>query len=158
MNDEALDFWDQYIETLTEKPISPNIEVGISGNIDIADELLCLYLSGKKTAGSSLVKDYELAGDPLPKIGDYWIILNSLDEPKCIVKTVRVEHFKFSDVPEEVAVCEGEGDLSVEYWKKAHVDFFTPFLEAWGVSDLGEETVVTEFYEIVYKSNKSRLN
>ena len=133
------------------QPIDPYVEAGISGNRKIADKLLELYLNGKKTAGSGLVKDYELAGDPLPKVGNYWVILNSTNDPKCIVKTIRVEMYQFDQVPVEVAIAEGEGDLSLEYWKKIHTDFFTPFLDGWGVTDLAKETMVTEFYEVVYK-------
>ncbi len=145
------DFWNSYLGTLKSKPINPKVEAGIAGNQEIADDLLDLYLSGKKTAGSGLVKDYELAGDPLPEVGNYWIILNSKNEPSCIVKTVRVEKYQFDQVPKEVAIAEGEGDLSLDYWRKVHVEFFTPFLKDWNIDDLDKEILVTEFYEVVYK-------
>ncbi|MDD0851684.1 ASCH domain-containing protein [Halobacteriovorax sp. GB3] len=151
MEDRVHEFWEEYLETLEARPARPNVEIGIAGNEAIADELLELYLSGKKTAGSGLVKDYELAGDELPKVGNYWIILNSKGEPKCIVKTIRVEFTRFDQVTEEIARAEGEGDLSIEHWRKAHVEFFTPYLKDWQISNLDEETLVTEFYEVVYK-------
>ena len=151
MNEKIVEYWNSYLRTLEDRPSNPVVEASISGNDEIADELLDLYLSGKKTAGSGLVKDYELAGDPLPKVGNYWIILNSSKEPKCIVKTIRVELYQFDQVPLEVAVAEGEGDLSLEQWKKAHIDFFTPFLKEWGILDLDKEILVTEFYELVHK-------
>jgi len=149
--EDQSDFWKRYTSGLETEIVDPNVEVGISGNAEIADKLLDLYLSGKKTAGSSLVKDYKLAGDELPKVGNYWMILNSKNEPKCIVKTVRVEFCQFDEVSEEVAIAEGEGDLSLAHWRKAHIDFFTPFLKDWGVTDLDKELLVTEFYEVVYK-------
>ncbi|MDP7321549.1 MAG: ASCH domain-containing protein [Bacteriovoracaceae bacterium] len=151
MDKNELEYWNSYLETLEVIPEDPKVEVGIAGNPEIADELLNLYLKGKKTAGSGLVKDYELAKDLLPEVGNFWIILNSKNEPKCIVKTVRVKFYQFDQVPQEVAYAEGEGDLSLDHWKKAHREFFTPFLQKWGISDLDKETVVTEFYEVVYK-------
>jgi 5-formyltetrahydrofolate cyclo-ligase len=151
MNKNELEYWNSYLETLEVIPENLKVEVGIAGNPEIADELLNLYLNGKKTAGSSLVKDYELAKDPLPEVGNFWMILDSKSEPKCIVKTVRVKYYQFDQVPQEVAYAEGEGDLSLDHWKKAHREFFTPFLKEWGISDLDKETVVTEFYEVVYK-------
>lgn len=151
MSQKELEYWNSYIETLEDKPSNPSVDAGIAGNEEIADELLNLYLSGKKIAGSGLVKDYEVANDPLPTVGNFWIILNSKNEPKCIVKTVRVEYYQFGQVPEEVAIAEGEGDFSLDYWRKAHVEFFTPFLKDWGITDLDKETLVTEFYEVVYK-------
>ena len=151
LNQLELEFWNSYLDTLKDPPSNPIIEVGIAGNEGIADKLLDLYLQGKKTAGSGLVKDYELAGDDLPKAGNYWIILNSSKKPCCIVKTIKVELHQFDQVPIEVAVSEGEGDLSLEYWRKSHIDFFTPYLEGWGISDLDKEVLVTEFYEVVFK-------
>lgn len=151
LNTSQQKFWDKYTSTLSTPLIEPIIEVNIAGNNEIADELLSLFLEGKKTAASSLLKDYKICGDPLPTIGHHWMILNSKKEPKCIVKTIRIERNKFKDVTAEIARAEGEGDLSLDYWRKAHVDFFTPFLKEWKIDDLNEEEVITEFYEVVYK-------
>lgn len=151
LNKEETEYLNSYLSTLTAKPDPLFVEASIAGNEEIADELLDLYLMGKKTAGSSLLKDYMFSGDELPKVGNYWIILDSQKIPRCIVKTVRVETYQFDSVPEEVATAEGEGDLSLEYWRKAHIEFFTPFLSEWNITDLNKETLVTEFYEVVYK-------
>lgn len=152
MDQIALDYWESYAETLDNPPEHPKIEVGIAGNLHIADRVLELYLNGKKYAGSGLVKDFKLAGEPLPKVGNFWIILNSNSEPKCIVKTIDVKQFQFDQVPKEVALAEGEGDLSIEAWQKAYSDFFSPYLKEWDVEDLNKELIVTEFFELVYKS------
>lgn len=152
MNKKEELFWNAYLETLSENPVDPKIEIGIAGNDEIADSLLGLYLEGKKTAGSGLVKDYEICGDSLPEVGDFWMILDSRKEPKCIVKTKRVEINLFGEMPVEVAVSEGEGDLSLEYWTHAHREFFSPFLESWGIENLDAEKVVTEFYDLVFQS------
>lgn len=108
-------FWQQYLETLPKgkRPRAPDVSVDFCGNREITDELLVLYLLGKKTTGSGIVKDYESAGDPLPRVGGYWIILDSRDNSRCIVRTVRVVTNRFKDIPEEIAIAEGEGDLSV---------------------------------------------
>lgn len=140
------------MESATEPP-PPNafVEANYCGNREITDTLLHLYLIGKKYAGSSLVKDYETAGDPLPKAGNYWIILDSSDNPRCIVKTTRVVFNKFCDVNAEIATAEGEGDCSLEYWREGHKRFFTPYLQLWNINDLDEAEVVTEFFEVVYQ-------
>lgn len=150
MEDKAKLYWSQYLETISDDLYGVHIEAGMPGNADIADDLLALFLSGKKTAASGLVRDYELAGEALPKGGEYWIIQDSKMEPRCIVKTIRVEVNRFDQITEEIAKAEGEGDLSIEYWRKAHIDFFTPYLDDWGIEDIEKEMVVTEFYEMVY--------
>src|SRR5262249_49365667 len=114
------------------------------------DELLQLYLDGKKSAGSSLVIDYVTGGEELPKVGNFWIILDSHGVPKCIVKTIRITIHQFDQIPEEVAIAEGEGDSSLAYWTKAHRHFFEPYLQRWNVTDLSKEKVITEFYDIVW--------
>ncbi|WP_127716862.1 ASCH domain-containing protein [Halobacteriovorax sp. HLS] len=144
-------FWNKYLDTIGSPLGDAHVEISIAGNIEIADELLNLFLQGKKTAGSGLVKDFILAEDDLPKVGNYWMILDSKEVPRCIVKTVKVERNLFKDISCEIAKAEGEGDLSVEYWKKVHRSFFTPYLEQWGITNLDEEEVVTEFFELVYK-------
>jgi 5-formyltetrahydrofolate cyclo-ligase len=110
-----------------------------------------LYLSGKKTAGSSILEDFQFCGDPLPNSGDHWIVLDSKKIPKCILKVVKVVQNKFLDVPLEIAIAEGEGDLSLKFWRETHIDFFNPYIEHWGLNNVEDSTIVTEFYEVVYK-------
>jgi uncharacterized protein YhfF len=149
-------YWEGYLETLSiqERPVNPNVEASFAGNKEITDELLQLYLSGKKSAGSSIVEDFISAGDSLPAVGNYWIFLNSKNEPSCILKTIKTVMNKFRDVPVEIAIAEGEGDLSLEYWRKVHEGIYGPHLSEWGVSNIEEATVITEFFEIVYRSEK----
>lgn len=146
-------FWDTYLSGLSSKEMPPNpfVEASYAGSRQTTDKLLALYLNGKKTAGSSIKEDFISAGDPLPKVGNFWIILNSNDEPKCIVKTIHIVENKFKDVPVEIAEAEGEGDLSLEYWRNTHRKFYSPFLKTWGVEDLDDATVITEFFNVVQK-------
>lgn len=151
-NKEIQEYWDQFETTLKDFDHSTHIEASIAGDVKIADKLLSLFISGKKTAGSSLVKDYKLSNDDLPKVGNYWIVLDSKEKPRVILKTIKVNFFIFKDINSSTAKAEGEGDLSPEYWTKAHTKFFTPYLEDWDITDLSKEEVVTEFFEIVYSS------
>ena len=146
------EYWENYLATLNidNRPINARVTAAFAGNSQITDELLSLYLQGKKTAGSSLVKDFLTAGDPLPQVGDHWIYLDSCSEPRCILRTDRIVTYKFRDIPLEIPVAEGEGDLSIEYWKRVHSELYKPYLNQWGISDLSEATVITEFFSLVY--------
>lgn len=147
-------FWNAYLATLPTNrlPKNPFISAAYAGGRKNTDALIRLYRAGKKTAGSGLVKDYVTAGDPLPKTGDFWIILDSRDRPQFLVKTVRTELNLFGRIPKSVARAEGEGDLSVAYWKKVHARFYFPFLGAWGIDDLDKAEVITEHFEIVHRA------
>ena len=151
MNAEQKKFWNGYLATLKDKPKNPTIEVAIPGDERNADELIELYLEGRKMASSGLVEGFKACNAPLPKVGNYWMILNSKEEPKCIVKTLAIEFYIFSEVPEKVSLAEGEGDSSIEYWRKAHKAFFKPYLQDWGIANIDEATVITEYYDVVYK-------
>ena len=146
-------YWEKYVDTSGRNENFQNtfVAAAYAGNPQITDELLALYLSGKKTVGSSLLVDFISAGDPLPQVGNHWIYLNGKGEPSCILKTEKIVRNKFKEVPVEIAIAEGEGDLSLEYWRRIHSELYNPYLEAWGVSDLSDATVITEFFKIVFK-------
>ncbi len=148
-------FWQRYLGTLpvSRRPVDAHVEAAFAGNREITDGLLRLYLEGKKTAGSSLVKDFEVAGDALPKVGNYWIVLDSEERPGCLVKTVRVEFNRFGDIPAAIAEAEGEGegDLTTAYWKRVHAALYAPFLAGWGINNLDDAQVITEFFEVALR-------
>lgn len=146
-------YWENYLAGLkpSERPNNPVVTAGYAGTPEITDGLLALYLSGKKIAGSSIVEDFISANDPLPQIGNYWVFLGSDGAPRCILQTVKIVTHKFNEVPEEIAIAEGEGDCSLGYWKKVHSELYTPHLKEWGLKSIGEATVITEFFKIVYK-------
>ncbi len=146
-------YWQSYLSTLAEedRPLRPRVVAFHAGGRAITDSLLQLYLAGKKSAGSSIVEDFLSAGDPLPEVGNYWILLDSRDQPSLILRTERVVVHQFNDVPPEVAVAEGEGDLSIEYWRRAHRELYEASLKDWGVNSIDEATVITEFFRIVFK-------
>ena len=146
------EFLQEYFDTLGpgEIPEEMTVRAGKAGNSALADTLLGLYLSRKKWAASGLAEDYILAGDPLPAVNDYWIVLDNQENPRCLLRTYAVESHAFRDVPETVAIAEGEGDLSLAHWVKAHREFFTPFLAGLEISDLQSAEVITEFFEMIY--------
>jgi uncharacterized protein YhfF len=153
LNEVELQYWQKYLVTIpnANRPIDPTIEGSYAGNVDCTDKLLELYLTGKKTAGSSLAEDFISNGEPIPKVGNYWILLDSKNQPSCILRTERVVLNKFTAVPPEISVAEGEGDLTLEYWQKSHQKYFSPFLQDFGITDINEAIIVTEFFALIYK-------
>lgn len=144
-------YWQAYLDRLgpEQAPQDARVLAEYAGTPATTDGLIDLYLSGRKVAGSGLVEDYLSAGDPLPQVGDYWIALGADGEPRCLLRTERVETHLFHEVPGEIAVAEGEGDLSLDYWRRVHAAAYQPYLAGWGVSDIDQATVVTEFFRVV---------
>jgi uncharacterized protein YhfF len=91
---------------------------------ELADELLALVLAGKKTATCGALWQYESEHWPMPKPGELSIVVDSARHPRVVVETVSVEVKRFDEVDSDFARDEGEGDLSYEYWRNAHEEYF----------------------------------
>ncbi len=90
----------------------------------MADELLSLVLAGRKTATCAALESYEREGEPLPTPGSREIVLDGKKNPRCILEHYEVSVKAFNDVDEDFAKDEGEGDLSLTYWRREHEKFF----------------------------------
>lgn len=102
----------------------PNAQVWAFGDSpELADELVDLVLKGRKTATCSAVSAYE-NGEEAPVPGGYSIILNGGGSPVCVIQTLSLITLKFSQVSADQARKEGEGDLSLSYWRREHQIFF----------------------------------
>lgn len=90
---------------------------------ELASELANLIKKGIKTASCGSFASYQQE-ESAPRIGSYNIILDGQNVPVCVIRLVSLQLVRFCDINEEFARKEGEGDLSLEYWKKEHQRFF----------------------------------
>ena len=116
-----------------------------------ADLLAHLVLVGEKTATASAYPLYELENEPLPAAGEYSVILDSSDNAVCIIQTTKVTVLPFHTVSAEHARKEGEGDRSLDFWRRSHEKFFTEWLNTAGLEFTPEMKVVCEEFVVVYK-------
>jgi uncharacterized protein YhfF len=119
------------------------------------DELLALALKGKKTAATTLVKEMELEGWPEPKVGDYSIILDGSGKPRAITQTLSVRRVRFCEVDEEHAYCEGEGDQTLESYRREHTKYYRRRGEALGFEFNENMNVFLERFKVIYPSLRS---
>lgn len=115
------------------------------------DRLASLCLAGIKTATSSVYKTFELDEMKVPEEGDYSIILDSEEVPLFILKDLKVEIKKFSEVDAEFAAKEGEGDLSLEGWKKVHSKEFERKCEEYGIEFNDDTLILCEEFEVIFQ-------
>ncbi len=78
---------------------------------------------------------------------------HSKDEPVAIIKTVEVKIMPMNEVSEDFAVAEGEGDRTYEYWKDAHVKFFSNELSNLGIEFSEDMIVVCERFKLIDVKN-----
>jgi uncharacterized protein YhfF len=88
---------------------------------ELADKLLALVLAGKKTATCWAASE----GDKGVEIGKRWIVKSGQGQPHAILETVEVTRRRFEEVDEGFAFDEGEGDRTLNWWRRAHTAYFT---------------------------------
>ncbi|MCQ4925102.1 ASCH domain-containing protein [Tissierella carlieri] len=145
--------WENYLETIGES-ISNTKKEYVSWHFEItegaANKLAKLVLEGKKKATASSLWVYEYEGELIPNEGDYSIITDWDGVAVCIIQTKRVEIIPFNLITGEHARKEGEGDLSLEYWKKVHEEFFTEECDSIDKEFTEDMPVIFEEFEVVY--------
>lgn len=119
---------------------------------DAADDLAELTVKGIKTATASAYPIYAIEGEELPKAGEYSVIQRTDETAVCVVRTSRVYVVPFRDVSQEHAWREGEGDRSLDYWRKVHEEFFSWDMKQAGLIFSEDMEVVCEEFCVVYPS------
>lgn len=146
-------YWEQFLNSLpADSPYRTKTYVaeGWGDSPAMADELGTLIAQGIKTATCSALWEWEVEGNPVPQAGLLTIVLDGRGEPLCIVETVEVSVHKYNEVDADFAREEGEGDLSLHYWRQAHRNFFMRVLPKIGKQFSNEMPLVCERFRVIY--------
>ena len=147
-------YWQKFLSTLPPKSpyhAKTYIAEGWGDSPEMADELGALIAQGTKTGTCSALWEWEAEGNPIPEVGLITIALDGHGEPLCIVETVEISIRKYNEVDADFARAEGEGDLSLEYWRAAHKRFFTRVLSKFGREFSEEMPLVCERFRVIYQ-------
>jgi len=151
-NPSVKTLWNRFIE---EKPQFSHLKQPNSGyfgdNEKDADQLAELANKEIKRATSHSLLGLQYREEPLPKIDDFFIVTDWSGKAKCIVKTTSVKLVPFFAIHAEHARLEGEGDKSLDYWKKVHWDYYTRELEPFKRVPRDGMIVVFERFEKVFE-------
>lgn len=116
------------------------------GDKKTSNQLFELVLRKKKTATSYLYDGSDISKE----IG--FSILENFDHTESVkIKTKKVYVSKFCDISSEHAKKEGEGNLSLAYWRKIHKKFFSKECKKLGLPFDDETLIVCEEFQIVEK-------
>jgi uncharacterized protein YhfF len=144
---KAIEMWELYKR---ENQINHDNYQAWSFGVD-KDILSSLVEQGIKTGTASAHVYYDVEKEPLPQVEDYSVILDSKEEAVCVIKTTKVYVTSFNQVSTEHAFKEGEGDRSLEYWRKVHKDFFCNELKNINLDFSEDMKVVCEEFVVIYK-------
>ncbi|KWR69997.1 MULTISPECIES: ASCH domain-containing protein [Glutamicibacter] len=139
----AQKMWSEYLGSkgipLADAP--HHVAESFGDNPALADELLHEMLHGTKRATSSLASDYAYYNERVPQPEDHCIVCDGDGQPRAILRVLSVERASFFEVDAQFAAAEGEGDLSLEYWRAEHEKFWRRTQKSIGVDWKPEDTL-----------------
>ena len=144
------EFWLEFLQKTGKDPKIPYLE---SFHFDLneksANELLELVLAGKKRATASSLLAYEKENCRVPQVGDFSIVTDWDNNPRCVIETTAVTIYKFKEITFDICKREGE-DECLETWQRGHAGYFTQDGKALGYEFSEDMPVVFEDFEVVY--------
>lgn len=155
MIDDLLDhgrvkqFWDAYAHSARVGPKN-FVVLRFGDGADLADELATQVVTGEKRATTSLVRDFSKLNKPIPKPGDYRVIIDGKNSPRCIARVVKVDVKPLRDVDESFAWDEGGGDRRLEWWRSAYARYFKRQGAREGFTVDDGTQVILERFEVVW--------
>lgn len=128
---------------------------------EAADALADLVLSGSKTATSWLLwADESASGEgelsTADGVGAVSVVLDGRGEPVAVIEALGRRVVPFEEVPAAFAREEGEGDLSLEYWRREHWGFFSRACRAIGREPSVRMPVVCERFRVIHRLRAPR--
>lgn len=121
---------------------------GFGDSAELSASLIALILAGVKRATCSLRDSWAFDGERLPAAGDVEIVLDFGGRPVLVLRTTDVRIMPFDAVPASFAIAEGEGDLSLDYWRREHWRFFLRECARIGREAGNDMPLVCEWFEV----------
>lgn len=145
-------FWDGFCAEVGEDRSDRFFEAfHFDDNEADANALAELVLAGVKRATASLVWSLEDAGGSPPEPGALSVVTCWDGTPVCVIETLDVEILPFEQVGAGFAATEGEGDGSLEYWRRVHWAYFGRECERAGRTPSQAMPVACERFRVVYR-------
>lgn len=123
---------------------------GYGDTAELSQELLALITSGRKRAGTGLLWAYQHDREPIAQAGDIEIVVDHLNQPALVTRIVSSQVVAFNEVSAEYAAIEGEGDGSLEYWRKGHWNFFSRECRRIGREPAESMPVICNVFEVLH--------
>lgn len=136
MHPSIREMWDAFragAGAQAELPADPPTAWHFCDNPADADECARLVLLGRKRATAASLWYFQSRGERVPAPGDLHVVTDWAGEARCVIRTTEVDIVPFDRVSEAHARAEGEGDLTLEWWRRVHWAYYhrelsgTPF-------------------------------
>jgi uncharacterized protein YhfF len=137
-------------ERATGLPVQPD-PFCFGDSAEMADELAALVMNGRKRATAAMVVEYEHDGEPVPRVGQHWVVHDGAGQPVCVIRDDEIVVGRLTDVLDPAfAWDEGEGDRTYEDWLEGHTRYWSRSLPRIGAEFSLDLPVVLERFSVVW--------
>lgn len=147
------EFWASYLSQLPlDHPHHSALPdaFAFGGAGPLGEELAELVLRSAKRATTSLPIEFTSLNEALPMVGAVSIILNGELKPVAVIERTKIESMPFEIVSAEYAKIEGEGDGSLDYWRQAHIEYFSEVCDRLGGHFNHQTIVLCQTFRMVW--------
>src|SRR5688500_12076467 len=125
MKTSVENYWQEFLEAAPDVAPDTPYQVWYFGSTDEqARELAELVVAGKKTATASQLETNRLQPEKAPIDNCHSVVTDFEGKPMCIIQTTEIRHLPFGEVDAEFAYDEGEGDQTLDSWRRGHREYF----------------------------------
>ena len=141
-------YWKQFQTSLPPAAERPQRydSVFYFGSKQTAQEIAALVIEGTKTASGRVHND-----EPLMQPGDLSVVTDGRDHPVCIIEDTEVKVIPFDEVDERYAYDYGEGDRTLDDWRKGYWDLIVAESDRIGRKPSRKTPIVCGRFRVVYK-------
>ena len=119
-----------------------------------ADECASLVVKEIKKATATSLWWYKKSNKTLPNVGNQFVVTNWNGYAKAVIEIIKTEKIPYNQITAEFAEIEGEGDKSLEYWKRVHKAYYKREMEPHGDKFDENMIIVCEYFKTIYKVEK----
>ena len=139
---------------LINKPYREIPSIHFCDNKADANDCLALVLKGEKRATATAIYEFKILNEVMPKVGDLYVVTDWDGVGHCIIKTTKITVLPFREINQHHAYLEGEGDKSLEYWRRVHKAYYTRQFEATEYQADENMEIVFEEFKLVFKARQ----
>lgn len=146
------EFWKSYLKETNQKEEN----AVYSGELVFEDSgftgqtQLSFVLSGAKTATFTPLDVIEINLEPVPSRGEVYVVLDSQEEPRCIIELTDVNIVPFNEIPWDLAQRDGENE-NLDEWRDKIREYLEDEADLCGFEAREDSKIVCEIFKVIYR-------